>query len=386
MCGRGGIALPATLLLVALSLFSCGKGRGDAASDSASRPDTRREASDYTSEARSWADSVAAAMDTTELVGQLIIPASFTSGDAATMRRMLRYVEDDRIGGVVWLKGDTLSMRALADTLGKVARLPLFMAIDAEWGLAMRFAGATEYPKNYRLGGASDDHLYDYGRAIGLDARRLGLNVVFAPVLDVIDGDRSVMYARSYGSDPAVVADKGCAFARGLADGGVLPVAKHFPGLGATHDDSHRRLPVVADDRETILRRDLVPFRRYIELDIGAIMTGHVSMPAIDSVVRPATLSPVVIRELLRGEMGYRGLVFSDGMNMKALGDDDTDAQAGSRYVRALLAGTDILVAPDNTDKAIAEIRDAIAGGELPLEDVREKVRRILFHKYILCH
>lgn len=383
MTRHGGISAPAVLLVAALSLFACAGKDGSPSADSSRAEVSHHEISDFSAEASAWADSVLMTMDTADLVGQLVIPASFTSADAATLRQTLRYVRDDRVGGIVWLRGDTLSMRLLADTLGSTARIPLFMAIDAEWGLAMRLEGTPEYPKNYRLGDASDDTLYDYGRDVGLGARRLGLNVVFAPVLDVSRGEESVMYARSYGADPAAVADKGCAFARGLADGGVLPVAKHFPGLGATNADSHRTLPVVNESRETILRRDLEPFRRYIGLDLGAIMTGHVYMPAIDSVVRPATLSPVVVGDILRGELGYDGLVFSDGMNMKALDAAGSGEGEKSRYVRALLAGADILVAPADTDDAIAEIREAVESGMLPPEVVCEKVRRILFYKYI---
>lgn len=385
MTRRGGISASAVLLATALSLFACAGKDGSPSADSSRAEVSHHEISDFSAEASAWADSVLMTMGTADLVGQLVIPASFTSADAATLRQTLRYVMDDRVGGIVWLRGDTLSMRLLADTLGSTARIPLFMAIDAEWGLAMRLEGTPEYPKNYRLGHASDDTLYDYGRDVGLGARRLGLNVVFAPVLDVSCGEGSVMYARSYGGDPAAVADKGCAFARGLADGGVLPVAKHFPGLGATDADSHRTLPVVDESRETILRRDLEPFRRYIGLDLGAIMTGHVYMPAIDSVVRPATLSPVVVGDILRGELGYDGLVFSDGMNMKALDAAGSGECGQSRYVRALLAGADILVAPADTDDAIAEIREAVESGMLPPEIVREKVRRILFFKYIHC-
>lgn len=337
--------------------------------------------SDYTSEAYAWADAVVAAMDTSELAGQLVMPASYASADAATLSRMRRYIADDKIGGVVWLRGDTASMRILADSLGSHSRWPLFMAIDAEWGLAMRLEGTREYPKNYRLSHLQDDTLYDYGRDIGMDARRLGLNVVLAPVLDVSAGQSSVMFARSYGDDPQTVADKGCSFARGLADAGVIPVAKHFPGLGATREDSHRTLPVVADSRATIEGRDLAPFRQFVNLHLGGVMIGHVSMPAIDSIIRPATFSPVVVKDLLRDSMRFDGLVFSDGMNMKAL-DDASDEKDSSRYVKALKAGADILIAPLDTDKALAEIRRGIATGELPLSEVREKVRRIMFYKY----
>ncbi len=335
--------------------------------------------SDYTADANLWVDSILQKLDTADLAGQLVMPACYASADEASLRRVVRYVSEGRVGGIVWLKGDTTSMRILSDSLGGIVSIPLFMGVDAEWGLAMRLKGTEEFPKNYRLGATDDDTIYGYGLRIGREANRLGFNVVFAPVLDVSIGRVSVMHARSYGTDPVVVADKGCSFARGLADGGVLPVAKHFPGLGATAVDSHKELPVVTSDRRTIESRDLLPFRRYIELDLGGVMIGHVAMTAIDSILRPATFSPLVIKELLREEMNFPGLIFSDGMNMRALG---ARGDGDSRYVKALLAGADILIAPFDTEEAIAEIRNGIASGTLPIEDVREKVRRILFCKY----
>lgn len=365
-------------VVVTLLIQACNSRKTASISDS--KVDNK---SDFTTSAWAWSDSIVARMDTAELVGQLLMPASYSVADAYTMQQVIAYARDMKVGGIVWLRGDTLSMRQLSDTISEVSKIPLLMAVDAEWGLAMRFVGMKEYRRNPDLGAVSENMMYDYGRELGRDALRLGINTIFAPVLDVVGNPKAVIRNRSYGSDPADVASKGCAFARGVADAGVLPVAKHFPGLGAATTDSHHGLPVVNTSMTSVYNRDLQPFREYINLGIGGIMTAHVYISALDSIQRPATFSPCVIEELLRRKMDFRGLVFTDAMNMKALGEDQTD-DGQSRFVSALLAGNDLLLAPYDTHRAIEEITSAITDGRLPLTMIREKVRRILMSKYCL--
>lgn len=364
---------------VAASLIPCACSKKSSSVDSTDRRQIPKDINDYTPQARAWADSIVADMDTTELIGQLVMPASYTLSDAATVTKAVKYVRDDKVGGLVWLKGDTASMRLLADTLSRVSRVPLFQAIDAEWGLAMRLEGATAIPRNPALAAASPELLFDYGTQVADEARRLGLNVILAPVLDVASVEGSAMRRRSYGADPAVVAEQGSSFASGIASRGVMPVAKHFPGLGATRIDTHESLPTVGTPRKSLDSIDLLPFRRYISQETGGIMTGHIYLPALDSIRRPATLSPLIVNGLLRDSLHFRGLVFTDAMNMRAM------QGSGHRpYVEALLAGADLLIVPEDTHAAIAEIKGAIADGALPLSMVRDKVRRILFRKYIL--
>ena len=364
--------------LILLCLLGCKtEPTSNALSGNFQKESPKGSENDYTTQALSWADSIVSSLDTTSLIGQLLMPSSYAKADYFTVRKVTDYVSDYKIGGIVWLKGDTLSMRTLSDTLSKISDVPLFMAIDAEWGLAMRLEGTEEFPKNYRLGDLADDSLYDYGYRLGKDAIKYGLNVVFAPVLDVSAGKKSVMFSRSYGGDPIKVADKGCSFARGLSDGGILPVAKHFPGLGATDIDSHRELPTVEDGLDKIESRDLYPFKRFIDNQLGAIMIGHVWMHSADSVPRPSTLSPVIVTELLRNKMNFEGLIFSDAMNMHAL-----DNKGKELYVEALKAGADVLIVPENTKEAVEEIYQAIKRGDISMEAIKGKVRRILFYKY----
>lgn len=365
-----------SLGLLVLFLTACGK---EQAEQKDSLPPARQisEKSDYSDEITVWTDSLLNTMDTVELVGQLVMPSSFGQADEYTGNRLVRLVRERKIGGVLWLKGDTLSVKILCDTLQKASQIPMFMAIDAEWGLAMRLEGAREYPKNYRLGSVADDTIYDYGREIGKDSREIGLNVVFAPVMDVSGGKGTPMHSRSYGEEAGRVSDKGKAFARGLKDGGVMPVAKHFPGIGRATEDSHKSLPIVDEDRSIVYARDISPFKEYIREGIGGIMTGHVAVKALDSVVRPATLSPVILTDLLRNELGFKGIIFSDAMNMKGITRGEK-----SPYVEALKAGVDVLVVPPDTEDAIEEIMRALRAGELSQDEVRAKVRNILLYKF----
>ena len=332
---------------------------------------------DYTTQARSWADSVTARMSDEELVGQLLMPALYSSSDSATLRQLKEYADSLRVGGVMLLKGDTASVSAITAELRRLSPTPPLVAIDAEWGLGMRLRDAPTYAPFSRLSDSiTDVRMYDYGYALGLQARRLGLNVVFGPVLDVATVPGSAMAYRSIGADPERVAHLGLAYARGLEDASVISVAKHFPGLGGTRLDSHRAMPVSASTRAYLDSVDLYPFRRYAAEGMSGVMVGHIAVPALDTVKRSAVVSPIVVNGLLRGEMGFSGLVFTDAMNMRGLGTVERPS------VQAILAGADILVAPPDTYAAAAELLQAMKSGSLPRDIVRGRVSRILFYKY----
>lgn len=360
-----------TAIVVMAALWLCG---------CSTRPTVQlgvSEKADYTTQAKAWSDSVAAVLTDEELAGQMLMPALYSSSDSATLRRLGEYVDSLHIGGVMLLKGDTASVLAITAQLRRLSTTPPLVAIDAEWGLGMRLKDAPSYTPFSRLPDSiSDVRLYDYGYSVGRQARHLGLNVIFGPVLDVVSVPGSAMDFRSLGSDPQRVADLGIAYARGLEDATVISVAKHFPGLGGTRLDTHRTMPVSTSSRQRIDSLDLPPFRRYASSGLSGIMVGHISMPALDTVRRSAAISPMVINSLLRGEIGFSGLVFTDAMNMRGLGKVEYPA------LQAILSGADILVAPPDTYAAAAEITNAIKTGLLPRDVVRERVSRILFFKY----
>lgn len=332
---------------------------------------------DYTQQAQAWADSVAASMSDEKLVGQLLMPALYSSADSATLLQLRQYVDSLHVGGVMLLKGDTASVSVITAELRRLSPIPPLVAIDAEWGLGMRLIDAPKYAPFSRLPDSiSDVQMYDYGYALGLQARRLGLNVIFGPVLDVASVPASAMAYRSIGPDPERVARLGLAYARGLEDASVISVAKHFPGLGGTRLDTHRTMPVSASSRQVLDSLDLYPFRQYVAEGMCGVMVGHIAVPALDTIKRSAVVSPMIINDLLRQEMGFSGLVFTDAMNMRGLGTVEQPS------VQAILAGADILVAPPDTRAAAAELLQAMKNGSLPREVVRERVSRILFYKY----
>lgn len=330
-------------------------------------------------EADLWVDSVMKSMTLEERVGQLFMPASYASNDYFTIRRLRKYVADRRIGGVLFLKGDIAAQIALSDTLQALSDVPLFVAIDAEWGLGMRLEDAPVFPLNGRLGQIADDSLmYDYGVEMARESKIVGVNMIMGPVLDVIDNNvKGVIGYRSFGSDPHNVARLAVSYARGLEDGGVMSVGKHFPGHGKAEGDSHDMLPMVISSSSDLDSIDLYPFQRFVDAGLSGIMVGHLYVPAMDSVRRSSALSPVVTTTYLKEKMGFRGLVITDALNMKGANGSE------SVCLESLLAGSDIVLAPEDTDKEIMSVLEAVRSGEIDLRLIEEKCRKVLYFKYL---
>lgn len=368
MNARGWVSMA----LSGLVMLSTGCRR--AAAPSAPLPD--RQSYDITAEALRWADSVASGMTLEERVGQLFLPAVFASASESDITALRRYCADMHVGGLILLRGDARSAAAVADTMRALSRVIPFMAIDAEWGLAMRIADAPEFPANSSLSKADESLMYDYGYEMGREMRALGLNIMLGPVVDVASQKRGIMGRRSFGPDPGQVAALGVAYSKGAEAAGIISVAKHFPGHGSPSADSHRELARVERSRQELDSIDLLPFRAYIDAGLSGVMVGHLAVPALDSIVRPAAVSPSVISGLLRRDMGFRGLVFTDALNM--------GGAAGHGSVEAFRAGADIVLAPEDTGGEIARVCTAVRDGELPLSVIDMALRRVLFYKYIL--
>ena len=364
--------LKAFCLCVLITLTACAP-RSESSADQDSIPVSK--AADITADAEAWADSVCASLSLRQKVAQLFIPALFASDDFWTLRQLRQYA-DSCIGGVLLLKGDSHSAAIIADSLQTNSRIPAFVAIDAEWGLAMRLTDAPKFPLNSDIRpDVNDQILYDYGRELARECRIIGVNMVLGPVVDVSFGD-SFMRRRSFGDDPHRVADLALAYARGLEDGNVISVAKHFPGHGSVSADSHLRKGVIERSLNQMDSIDLYPFRRWVENRLSGIMVGHLAVPSIDSRMLPAAVSPIVIKDLLRGDMAFSGLVITDALNMKGAegyGADD-----------AIAAGADIVIAPEKTFSQIDKVMKAIAEGKISQSDIDTHVRRILFYKYLL--
>lgn len=331
---------------------------------------------DYTEQAYCWADSVLSSMTLAQKAGQLFMPAIYSIDDAYSMKHLRFYADSLCVGGVVLLKGGFTAARNISDTLRRYADVLPFVAIDAEWGLKMRLHDAPLFPANGEISESADENLlYDYGSEMARECRLAGINMVLGPVFDVVTSGRGMMGKRSFGSDPERVSSLGVAYSRGLEDGGVLSVAKHFPGHGGASTDSHRELSRLKSDRHHMDSVDLRPFRDYVNSGLSAVMVGHIYAPALDSVPRPAAFSPAVVG-ILRNDMGFHGLVITDALNMGgARGFDATDA---------LRAGADLILAPADTRREIDNVVRSVKTGQLPEARVDESCRRVLFFKYIL--
>lgn len=337
--------------------------------------------SDITDEAKAWADSIMAGMTLEEMAGQLFLPAVYSDDSPKALKSIAAYASDCHVGGVVLLKGTVEAARAISDTLRSLSKAPPFIAIDAEWGLAMRLKNTPEFPKNGKISSKAEETLlFDYGVEVARECRSVGINMVLGPVLDVLprgnEGEASAVIGnRSFGSDPQRVASLGTAYARGLESGSVLSVAKHFPGHGSADGDSHSRLPRVDKDRKSLDSTDLLPFKAYVDAGLGGVMTGHLLVESLDSSGCPASVSEKMMEGLLRNEWGFGGLIITDAMNMKGA--------EGKTGADAVMAGADLVLAPESTWREVSQLAEAVRSGKFPLSALRERVRRVLFFKYM---
>lgn len=328
-----------------------------------------------------WADSVIATLSLREQVGQLMFPRLDIKNDAAGRKAIAGLVKNGGIGGFLLGKGTLADYKGIIDYAQSIAALPLMVTLDGEWGLAMRVTDAPRFPHNMALGASDDEELMEiYGAEVARECRAVGIHVNFAPVLDVNSNpDNPVIGYRSFGEDPRKVARLGVAYARGLENGGVMPVGKHFPGHGDTSTDSHKTLPVIKRSAKDIEKLELVPFTTYIDAGMSGIMVGHLDIPALDSSGTPASLSAPIVTGLLKGKLGFKGLVWSDALAMKG-----ASAKRGeNNCVSALRAGIDVLLQPENPMADIDAVVKAVETGKLSSEVVRERCHKLLTYKYL---
>lgn len=330
---------------------------------------------------RSWVDSVYGTMTLKEKVEQLFIPVVDPRNVPVAKTVIKRYVADENVGGLLFSAGTIGQYAELIDYAQSLSKIPLMITLDGEWGLAMRLKDAPKYPYNMSLGSISDESLlYEYGSEVARQCRLLGVHVNFAPVMDVnINPSNPVIGRRSFGSDPERVAKLGVAYSRGLEDGGVLSVAKHFPGHGDTEVDSHKALPTVTHSSQVMHDVDLLPFARYIEEGLGGVMVGHLNVPVFDGSGVPSSMSQKITTGLLKDEMGFEGLVFTDGLAMKGA------ALPGQNIcVSALKAGADVLLQPLSLSSDINAVLKAVEKGEISESVIDGRVKKMLSYKYAL--
>lgn len=327
-----------------------------------------------------WVDSVYQSLDLEARVGQLIMPIIYPKPEDKTA--LIRRMKQEQWGGILFQKGLLADQRELTISLQQESQVPLLIALDGEWGLNMRLKDAPRYPRNKGLGNYQDlDLIKAYGAEVARQCQLMGIHVNFAPVVDVnINPKNPVIGTRSFGDTPQRVAECAVAYGEGLELGGVLSVAKHFPGHGDTSEDSHKTLPTVSASRERMDRVELYPFRSYRDAGLGGVMTAHLRVPAYDATGKAASLSERITTDLLRRELGFRGLVFTDALEMRG-----AQVSGGSSVaVEALKAGNDVLLGPSQPQQAREDILQAIHRGEVSLASIEEKCRRILAFKFAL--
>lgn len=332
-----------------------------------------------TPECHEWVDSVYDSLSERQRVAQLVIGHLSPTGGQSSKALIKKYV-DNGVGGLLFSKGSVEDYATMINYAQSIAKVPLMITLDGEWGLAMRVSGTPRYPYNMGLGAIRDTKLlYDYGREVARECRAMGIHVNFAPDVDVNSNPKNpVIGYRSFGEDPRRVAKLGVEYSRGLEDGGVMSVAKHFPGHGDTDSDSHKTLPSVGRSRSSLDSIDLVPFRAYINAGLSGVMVGHLSIPSVDASNAPASMSKPITTGLLKDDMGFRGLVFTDGLQMKG-------ADIGvNNCVGALKAGADMLLGPLKPVTDIDAVMAAIAKGEISKAQVEESVKKVLAYKYAL--
>jgi len=329
-----------------------------------------------------WVDSVFKTLNTEEQLAQLIMPIVYPSQNTQDIKREEQRFSKFKWGGILYQKGLMAHQLIMNKRLQQTNSIPLLIALDGEWGLYMRLKDAPRFPRNLGLGLAGDAQmLYEYGREIARECRLMGIHVNFAPTVDVnINPLNPVIGSRSFGSTPSVVSQLSEAYALGLEDGGILSVAKHFPGHGDTSEDSHKTLPIVQATRKRLEFVELAPFKHYINSGLGGIMTAHLRVPALENRSIPSSLSPNVCTDLLKKDLGFQGLIFTDGLEMEGV----QTQSLGDIGVAALLAGNDILLGPASPEAQLNNLVLAYWDGRLPAKLIEEKVRKVLAYKYRL--
>ncbi|WP_460974208.1 glycoside hydrolase family 3 N-terminal domain-containing protein [Spirosoma knui] len=326
-----------------------------------------------------WADSVFATLTPDERIGQLIMVAGYSNRKPAYEDSLVTLVRTNKLGGVVMFQGGPMRQAKLTNRLQALSAVPLLIAMDAEWGLAMRLDSTVRYPYQMTLGAiqGNDSLIYRMGANLARQARRLGVHVNFAPSVDVNNNPNNpVINFRSFGEDKYAVTRKALAYMRGMQDNQLLTSIKHFPGHGDTGTDSHYDLPLITKSRAELDSLELYPFRQLVNAGAAGVMVAHLSIPSLDTTRnRPSTLSPNIVTNLLKNELGFRGLIFSDAMNMKGVTKYFPSGRADQL---GLEAGMDVLEFTEDVPAAISLVKQAITEGRITQESIDARCLKVL--------
>ena len=335
---------------------------------------------------RQWVDSVFATLTPDERISQLIMVAAVSDVKRALIDPKTsnpavieKLIKENKIGGVVFFQGGPVPQAQLTNYYQSISKVPLLVAMDAEFGLAMRIDSTVRYPYQMTLGAiqGNDDLIYQMGKQLAQQAKRLGMHINFAPVADINNNPNNpVISFRSFGENKYKVAEKAVAYMKGMQDNGLLTSAKHFPGHGDTGVDSHYDLPLINHNLTRLDTLELYPFKVLMNNGLSGMMIAHLSIPALDNTPNlPSTLSKPIVTDLLRVKLGYQGLIYSDAMNMKGVTKYFADGKADAM---GLEAGMDILEFTEDVSKAVAEIKKSIAEGRLSQAEIDFRCKKVL--------
>lgn len=334
--------------------------------------------------AADWVDSVFKSLSKEEKIAQLMVIRAHSNLGPDHVAKVTSDIRKYNVGALCFFQGGPVRQANLTNTYQSLAKTPLMVTIDGEWGLGMRLDSVTKFPYQLTLGALKEDELvYKMGLAVGLQCKRLGVHVNYAPVVDINNNPNNpVIGYRSFGEDKNKVAQLGVAYTKGMQDAGIMACAKHFPGHGDVDVDSHYDLPVVNKSIEQLTDTELFPFKALFDAGVGSVMIAHLAIPSIDNTVNKATsLSKNAVTGLLKEKMGYNGLIFTDALEMKGVAKF---FPGGTIAVESLIAGNDMLCLPEDVGQTIEAVKKAIKEKDLSWKDIDEKVKKVLHAKYDL--
>ncbi|MDC1168102.1 glycoside hydrolase family 3 N-terminal domain-containing protein [Flavobacteriaceae bacterium] len=329
-----------------------------------------------------WVDSILSPMTIDEKIGQLFMIQAYSNLDSVHENKIKEMIQKYHVGNLIFMQGTPIKQAQLTNTYQSLSEIPLMIGFDGEWGLEMRLQNTYRFPWNMTLGAIQDNTLIrKFGEHLGRHAKRIGIHVNFAPVVDINTNPLNpIIGNRSFGESKQNVTLKAIEFSQGMQSEGVLANAKHFPGHGDTATDSHLKLPVLNFNKERLDSIELYPYKRVFDAGMASVMTAHLSIPVLESNPKlPTSLSPKVVTDLLKEKLGFLGLIFTDGLNMKGAANYSSSAEIN---LAAIQAGNDVLLIPQDVPASINLIKNAIDSGVLSLERIDESVRKILLAKY----
>ena len=329
-----------------------------------------------------WVDSILSSMTIDEKIGQLFMIQAYSNLDSVHENEIKEMIQKYHVGNLIFMQGTPIKQVELTNKYQSFSKVPLMIGFDGEWGLDMRLKNSYRFPWNMSLGAIQDNSLiHKFGEHIGNHARRIGIHVNFAPVVDINTNPLNpIIGNRSFGENKINVTQKAIAFSKGMQSMGVLANAKHFPGHGDTASDSHLKLPVLNFNRQRLDSVELYPYKRVFDAGMASVMTAHLSIPVLEPNPKlPTSLSSNVVTDLLKYKLGFLGLIFTDGLNMKGAANYSSSSEIN---LAAILAGNDILLIPHDIPETINLFKTSIQTGVLSYERIDESVRKILLAKY----